>query len=156
MQQPEAARHFFVCSFGRASASSSFIPIQSYDLLPLPIIWGSYRDSNAGLCFLAEHYFPRLAWARLTLNPRKTYFFIDEIKILGHKRQPRGGICLLADKIAMICEFPPLEDAESVERFCYMLPFLKAYILERVDLVEFIKTSIVYKRTKGKVKGGVN
>ena len=36
MQQPEAARHFFVCSFGRASASSSFIPIQSYDLLPLP------------------------------------------------------------------------------------------------------------------------
>jgi hypothetical protein len=35
MQQPEAARHFIVCSFGRASASSFFISIQSYDLLPL-------------------------------------------------------------------------------------------------------------------------
>jgi hypothetical protein len=48
MQQPEAARHFFIYSFGQASASSSFILIQLYDLLLLPIIWGSYRDTSIG------------------------------------------------------------------------------------------------------------
>jgi hypothetical protein len=51
-----------------------------------------FMDDDAGaaesmadiITFLHIHYFPRLAWAGLTLNPSKSCFFIKEIEILGH------------------------------------------------------------------------
>jgi hypothetical protein len=51
-----------------------------------------FIDDDAGaaesvaniITFLHIHYFPQLAWAGLTLNPSKSYFFMKEIKILSH------------------------------------------------------------------------
>ena len=40
--------------------------------------------------FLHTHYFPRLAWAKLTLNPSKCFFFVPKVKILGHQRDKDG------------------------------------------------------------------
>jgi len=54
------------------------------------------------LAFLSNHYFPRLKWAALILNPLKSKFFIDTVKMLGHVRQAGWGICLSADKIAVL------------------------------------------------------
>ena len=33
--------------------------------------------------FLHEHYFPRLHWSRLVLNPVKSHFFMESISMLG-------------------------------------------------------------------------
>jgi hypothetical protein len=49
--------------------------------------------------YLHHHYFPRLAWAHLSLSPRKSCFFLNNVEILGHARTP-NGIRPSVDKVA--------------------------------------------------------
>lgn len=92
--------------------------------------------------FLHEHYFPRLKWAGLTLNSRKTSFAIRETKILGHDRT-QAGIRPSADKIRAITSWPvPTSEAELM-RFIYILPYLKVYIPGRADMTAVLREAVI-------------
>ncbi|KAL3247644.1 hypothetical protein ABHI18_012339, partial [Aspergillus niger] len=97
------------------------------------------------LDFLHSQYFPRLAWARLTLNPKKTTFFTKQVTILGHQCT-ENGIRPSADKIAAIRSWPTPTDERSLLRFLNGLPFLRVYIPGRADLARTIKKALVYER----------
>ena len=97
--------------------------------------------------FLHNHYFPRLAWAKLTLNPKKCMFFSSKIQILGHQRDELG-LRPSVDKLGMFREWPVPQTKEEIMRFCYMLPFLKHYIPGRADLTAIIKKAIVEEKVK--------
>ena len=45
--------------------------------------FGAHRDLFSQWRFLHDGYFPRLAWGRFTLRPKKTGFFLEIIKPLG-------------------------------------------------------------------------
>ena len=68
-----------------------------------------FLDNNQGaaemfkdmLDLIHHQYFPQLAWARLTLNPKKMKFFMTTIGILGHECQP-GGLHLSVNKLAAL------------------------------------------------------
>ena len=44
---------------------------------------GGAPTFEALINFLHNHYFPRLAWSGLTLNPEKSKFFVEEVRVLG-------------------------------------------------------------------------
>ena len=46
---------------------------------------GAAESIEEMLDFLHNSYFPRLAWAGLTLNPKKTRFMTGSMQILGHQ-----------------------------------------------------------------------
>ncbi|KAJ5679602.1 hypothetical protein N7462_007846 [Penicillium macrosclerotiorum] len=92
--------------------------------------------------FLHQRYFPRLAWAKLTLNPRKTAFFVDRTKILGHECSITG-IRPSADKIAAIANWTRPVNEPELMRFIYVLPFLRTYIPGRTDLVRILKSAVI-------------
>ncbi|GAQ40884.1 hypothetical protein BA78_7746 [Aspergillus niger] len=93
------------------------------------------------MIFLHFHYFPRLAWAKLTLNPKKTHFFTSSIGILGHERA-KGGLRPSADKITAIRNWPTPTDEEQLSRFLYALPFLRIYIPGRADLTKILRAAV--------------
>lgn len=53
--------------------------------------------------FLHNHYFPRLAWTKLTLSPAKCKFFTRSLEVLG-MRCEETGIRPSTDKMAMIMQ----------------------------------------------------
>lgn len=77
---------------------------QAFGLMPSRMVATCERsceyfmdDDNGGATtvearaeFLHQYYFPRLAWAKLTLSPMKTTFFTTGIKILGHQCTKTG------------------------------------------------------------------
>ena len=102
--------------------------------------------------FLHNHYFPRLAWAKLTLNPAKCEFFIAKVHILGHQRDEKG-IRPSEDKLGMFREWPTPKNKEELLKFTYMLPFLRNYIPGRADLTTVLKSAILEEVIKTKVNG---
>jgi hypothetical protein len=82
--------------------------------------------------FLHHHYFPRLPWAGLTLNPAKNNFFTQEIEILGH-HCTRTALQPSISKLAALEDWPEPTNEEELMRFIYVLPFLKVYIPGRAD-----------------------
>jgi len=91
--------------------------------------------------FLHDFYFPRVAFARLTLSPHKSHFFMEELSILGMSRGP-GGIRPSADKVAVIREWPYPELVQELERFLYQLPFMRRSIPGRADLHTIMMTAV--------------
>ena len=102
--------------------------------------------------FLHNHYFPRLAWAKLTLNPTKCTFFVDSVKILGHQLSD-AGIRPSDKKLEAFKEWPIPQDKDQLMRFLNTLPFLKAFIPGRADYAAFLKTAIVEERVTTKREG---
>ena len=92
--------------------------------------------------FLHTHYFPRLVWAKLTLNPKKCEFFTSKIQLLEHRRNLKD-IRPSENKIEMFRKYSSSICKEKLERFLYMLFFFKEYIFERVDRSSFLRTTIV-------------
>lgn len=41
------------------------------------------------LMLLHEHYFPRIPWRKVTLEPRKCDFFMDRVQALGLEFRPK-------------------------------------------------------------------
>ena len=91
---------------------------------------GGADTFEALLHFLHHHYFPRLAWSRLTLNPAKSFFFTEDLSILGFTRT-RNGIRPSADKLAATRDYRVLTNEASLIAFLHMLPFLRSFILGR-------------------------
>ena len=98
------------------------------------------------LNFLHNHYFSRLAWARLTLNLKKCKFFVSRIQILEHQRDVID-IKSSKNKLKMFREWSSLTFKKELDRFLHMLSFLKNYILERADRTTLLKTTIIEKIT---------
>ena len=113
---------------------------------------GGAKTLDALIRFLHDHYFPRLKWARLTLNPKKCAFFIGKVQILGHQRDEKG-LRPAEDKLGMFRDWPTPTTKEEVMRFVYMLPFFKWYIPGRADLTTIIKNSIIEEKVKIVIDG---
>lgn len=120
------------------------------DAMPERIVFDHFVDDDIGgadsfdhlVEFLHEHYFPRLAWAKLTLNPAKCSFFVPRVKILGHQRD-KEGIRPSDDKLGQFRDWPIPTNKDELMRFLNTLPFLKAFIPGRADYTTIMKTAIV-------------
>ncbi|KAJ8175493.1 hypothetical protein LV161_008779 [Aspergillus fumigatus] len=108
------------------------------------------ENMNNMVSFLHQHYFPRLAWAGLTLNPAKSVFFTDEIEILGHQCT-HNGLRPSITKLEALRAWPEPTNEEELMRFIYLLPFLKVYIPGRADYTAILKKALKY-TGKGKTK----
>lgn len=102
--------------------------------------------------FLHGHYFPRLSWARLTLNPKKSSFFLAEIEVLGFTKSARG-VRPSADKMSAIRQMQSPKSEEELNRFLYMLPFLSALIPGRADLAAVMRSAVTEEIRQVTVKG---
>ena len=120
------------------------------DAMPETVAFDHFVDDDIGgansyddlISFLHVHYFPRLIWARLTLNPAKCAFFVPRVKILGHQRDEKG-IRPSEDKLGMFREWPVPTNKDEIMRFLNTLPFLKAFIPGRADYSAILKAAIV-------------
>ena len=98
------------------------------------------------LNFLHNHYFSRLAWAKLTLNLKKCKFFVARIQILKHQRDVID-IRSSKDKLKIFRKWSSLTSKKELNRFLHMFSFLKNYILERANRTTLLKTTIIEKIT---------
>lgn len=89
--------------------------------------------------FLFDHYLPRLAWAKLTLNPEKCRFFSTRLDVLGFVKD-EYGLRPSQDKQDVICQMPPPETEEELDHFCALLPYISECCLPgKADLVMIMK-----------------
>ena len=98
------------------------------------------------LNFLHHHYFFRLKWAKLILNFKKCKFFVFRIKILNHQKNVMS-IRSFENKLKMFKEWSFSKNKIELDRFLYMLFFLKNYVFERIDKTVLLKTAVIEKMT---------
>lgn len=91
--------------------------------------------------FLHNWYFPRIAWSKVTLSPKKSRFFTDEIKVLGWTKDGQG-LRPSSDKLAAIRDYPSPTNEAELKRFLYMLPFIRTVIGGRSDLDQIMRSAI--------------
>jgi len=67
------------------------------DANPGKISFEHFEDDDMGgstfedlLHFLHHYYFPRVGWARPTMNPEKSRFFVSELRVPGFGKSPKG------------------------------------------------------------------
>ena len=77
--------------------------------------------------FLHEHYFSRLSWAKLTLNSKKTRFFIKRVQILSFQRD-ENKIKSFVNKIIVIKNWLVSINEKSLLEFICILFYLKTLI----------------------------
>ncbi len=65
----------------------------------------------------ANHFLPRVEWAKLCLSFRKLKLFYDSIKALGVTHRVGGLIEVLEDRVRRIIEWPVPEDQTAVRAF---------------------------------------
>lgn len=111
---------------------------------------GAATDIPSMLHFMHHRYFPRLAWSRLTLHPKKTQFFTSSIGILGHECTT-SGLRPSADKVAAILQWPEPTSESELLRLLYALPFIRAYIPGRADISKTLRAALIYEG-KGRSK----
>lgn len=124
------------------------------DVSPGKVEFDNFVDDDSGgadtfeslFNFLHSHYFPREAWSYLTMNPKKSKFFTSTIGILGHTKTA-DGIRPSADKIAAIRNYPAPLDQPELERFLFLLPYLRRTIPGRADLAAQMRKAIVTETT---------
>lgn len=76
------------------------------------------------------------------MNSAKCKFFVKKLKILKFERN-EFDIRPSIDKIATIRDYSKSKDEKELLRFCYMLSFLRAVILDRANLCAIMKRVIV-------------
>lgn len=119
-----------------------------------------FMDDNLGgattvdelIWFLHEHYFPRIAWAHLTLSPSKCRFFTNNIKVLGLEKSEHG-IRPSADKREVIGNYPIPRDTKELEHFLNLLPYLSDCIPGRADLARVMQSAGTSTRHMATVNG---
>jgi len=89
--------------------------------------YGSTNTFAQMLWFLHTKYFPRMCWAKLTLKPQKSSFFVGSIEPLGMHvglHHTVDGVRYVmrasAKKRSKIGQFPVLTSGKEVEEFLYM------------------------------------
>ena len=110
---------------------------------------GAVSGFDAMFDFLHNHYFPRQAWAKFTLSPAKSYFFVEDIRVLG-SHLSSTGLRPSLDKVAALREWPTPVDLKGLKKFCFVLPFLSPLIPGRADLVTAMKTAMIRLGARGR------
>ena len=101
--------------------------------------------------FLHNHCFPRLVWAKLTLQRRKCGFFLNKISPLGYVSDGIGLRPSL-DKAGAIRDYPWPMTPNEVDAFVYMTIYLRKFIPGRVEHAQILKEAIVYQEVSGNEK----
>jgi hypothetical protein len=79
--------------------------------------YGAHRMVEEQHDFLHKHYFPRLAWSGLTINPRKSGFFLDSISPVGFKASGQG-LWPSCDELQAIRDYPAPQTLRRSTPFC--------------------------------------
>ena len=106
--------------------------------------FGAFPSFAAQFDFLHNHYFPRLAWARITLKARKCGFFLDKINPLGFASDG-SGLRPSLDKVRAIRDYPQPTTAVEIEAFLYMTIYLRQFIPGRAEHARILKEAIIYR-----------
>lgn len=99
--------------------------------------------------FLKDHFFPRVTWARMALNPLKSEFFVRRIPILG--LVGGDGIRPSDNKISVMKDYPTPKSYSDVEAFLYLTPFLRRFIPGRAEHARVLKNCMVEDEVTGQV-----
>ena len=106
--------------------------------------FGGFPNFKSQFDFLHNHYFPQLAWAKLSLQGRKCGFFLDKISPLGYSSNG-SGLRPSLDKAGAIRDYPRPTNANEVEAFVYMTIYLRQFIPGRAEHARILKEAIVYR-----------
>jgi len=113
--------------------------------------FGAFPSFRSQLNFLHQHYFPRLAWARLTLKGSKCGFFLDKISPLGFSSDG-SGLRPSLDKVQAIRQYPRPTDTAEIEAFIYMTIYLRQFIPGRAEHALILQEAILYRPLNGDEK----
>ena len=94
-----------------------FTPMQGLELDwdNVKRIWLRYWAGRTKIALSPPSLFPRLAWAELTLNPKKCAFFIEKTQISRHQRDD-SGIRPSEDKLGVFRKWPVPTNKEEFPR----------------------------------------
>jgi len=106
--------------------------------------FGAFPDFKTQWDFLHDHYFPRLAWARLTLKGRKCGCFLDKLEPLGYSSNG-SGLRPSLDKVGAIRDYPRPTNLNELEAFIYMTIYLRQFIPGRAEHARILKDAIIYR-----------
>ena len=95
--------------------------------------FGAFKTFYDQWRFLHLAYFPRLAWGRFTLRPKKPGFFLERIRPLGLVLQDGKGLRPSEDKVAAIRDYPTPTNLEEINKFLLMTTYLQHFIPGRSD-----------------------
>lgn len=110
--------------------------------------FGAHDSFRSQFNFLHRWYFPRLSWARLTLNGSKTGFFLDRIEPLGFRCEGRG-LRASVDKVRAIRDYPTPTSLAEVEAFLYLTTYLRCFIPGRVEHARVLKEAAIFANVAG-------
>lgn len=111
--------------------------------------YGSADSFDTLYSFLKNHFFPRVTWARMALNPGKSVFFVRQIPVLG--LVGGNGIRPSDDKVKVIEEYPSPTSYAEVEAVLYLTPFLRRFIPGRAEHARIMKNCLVEDKETGQV-----
>ncbi|RYC63902.1 hypothetical protein CHU98_g2314 [Xylaria longipes] len=97
----------------------------------------SAKDWQSLYNFLHYHYFPRVAFMKIGLSPKKTTLFADKATVLGFELsmgEVRPSARHRARFAAWAREENHPKSTEELEEFLYLTPYLKQYIPGRTNL----------------------
>jgi len=106
--------------------------------------FGAFPSFATQFAFLHNHYFPRLAWARITLKGSKCGFFLDKINPLGYASDG-SGLRPSLDKVRAIRDYPRPANTTEIEAFLYMTIYLRQFIPGRAEHARILKEGIIYR-----------
>jgi len=106
--------------------------------------FGGFESFAEQFDFLHNHYFPRLAWARITLKGSKCGFFLDRINPLGYSSDG-SGLRPSLDKVQAIRDYPQPANPMEIESFLYMTIYLRQFIPGRTEHSRILKEAITYR-----------
>lgn len=135
-------------AFGSIPAPFPQPRLEDDDVVP-GVVFRKFMDDNyvgaddfwALFRFLAEHYFPRCAWAPVSLAPLKCHLAMASIDVMGFTSSEEGLRPNLG-KLRAFEDYLSPRTPEEVERFCYMTPFLRWFIPGRAEHVRRMKTAL--------------
>ncbi len=79
--------------------------------------FGGFTDFEDQFCFLRDHFFPRVEWAKLLLSFKKLRLFATSIKALGVIHEVGGHIRILEDRVGKVARWPVPSDQTEVRGF---------------------------------------
>lgn len=116
--------------------------------------YGAAETFDGLYSMLHNRYFPRIAWAKLTLKPTKTLFFQTSIEAL-ELTVGTIGLRPSIDKVAKIRNYPIPKNEKELNGFVFMTTFLKWFIPGRAEHARIMKEVVKWEKEeegKGKKK----
>jgi len=100
--------------------------------------FGGARTFEGLFAFLADVYFPRVHWARLSLNPKKSVFFSSSVDMLSYSGSA-AGLKASSDRIRKFRDYPVPRSTKEVMTFCNMTPYYRRLIPGRAHHCRILK-----------------